>query len=244
MVVYAAIGEPLLGRWAFARLRRRRSSDPRALGRFYVLTIVLQWSWVAAIAAILVLSPGLRPGDLGLRAPHELLPLLTGAGTVAAVLAVWGAAAGARRRSGRRRGAAPERGEAAGSAAAERPAPGSHVAAVLAPRSRRERRLALAVSVTAGVCEELLYRGLFIAFGVALGLPLWAAAVLSCLLFAVAHVYQGWWGLVGPGLLGALFTLTYLGTGSLLIPVVLHLAIDLGGLLFAGSGRRRRVAAA
>ncbi|MFC7327621.1 CPBP family intramembrane glutamic endopeptidase [Marinactinospora rubrisoli] len=241
LVGYAAIGEPLLGWPAFAWLRRRRSSVRWALGAFYALTIAIQVTWVVIVAAILLLSPGLHPGDLGLRAPHALLPLLTGAGTAVAVLVAWWLAGGVRRRFGRSRARAPRQEEPAGR---QRTAPGAHVMAVLAPRSRRERRLAVAVSVTAGVCEEVLYRGLFIAFGVSLGLPVWAAAVLSCLLFAVAHVYQGWWGLVGPGLLGVLFTLTYLGTGSLIVPILLHLAIDLGGLLFTGSGRRRRVAVA
>ncbi|MFD0775522.1 type II CAAX prenyl endopeptidase Rce1 family protein, partial [Streptomonospora algeriensis] len=107
----------------------------------------------------------------------------------------------------------------------------------------RERVAAAVLAVTAGVGEELLYRGLLVAFGVALGLPVWAAAAAACLLFALAHLYQGWWGVVGPGLLGALFMVVYLGTGSLLIPIAAHVVLELRSLLLTGSGRRHRARA-
>ncbi|GAA3763670.1 membrane protease YdiL (CAAX protease family) [Spinactinospora alkalitolerans] len=226
LLAYAAVGEPLLGRRAFAWLERRRHSDPRALSRFYALTIGVQWAWTAVIVVILVLSPGLDPGHLGLRPPDAWLPLLGAvAGFAVAALAVWLLTRG---RGGPRRGSEPK------------VTPGGHVITTLAPRSRTERRLGAGLAVTAGVCEELLYRGLLVAFGVSLGLPVWAAAVLSCLLFALAHLYQGWWGLVGPGVLGALLMVLYLGTGSLLVPIVLHIALDMRALLLTGTGRRHR----
>ncbi|ASU86401.1 hypothetical protein CDO52_23520 [Nocardiopsis gilva YIM 90087] len=117
------------------------------------------------------------------------------------------------------------------------PTPGAEVIEALTPHTAAERRLAAALAVTAGVGEELLYRGLFIALGVSFGLPVWAAAIISCVLFAIAHLYQGWWGLVGPGLVGVLFTVVYLGTGSLIIPILLHILIDVRGLLFPGGDR-------
>ncbi|GAB3208643.1 CPBP family intramembrane glutamic endopeptidase [Marinactinospora thermotolerans] len=236
LVAYAAVGEPLLGRRGFARLERRRPSDPRALTRLYRTTIGVEWTWTALIVVAVLLSPGVQAQHLGLRAPSQWGPLLAAViGFCLAALVLWlltrdRGASGGSRRSGR----------AGGAPSSSRATPGGHVITTLAPRSRTERRLGIGLAITTGICEELLYRGLFVALGVSLGLPLWAAAVASCVLFALAHVYQGWWGLVGPGLLGALFMVLYLGTGSLLIPVVLHILLDTRALLLTGTGRRHR----
>ncbi|WP_184584034.1 CPBP family intramembrane glutamic endopeptidase [Lipingzhangella halophila] len=232
LLMYAAIGEPLLGRRAFAWLQARRQTHPRALLRFYAVTIAAQWLWAAAIVVILLTSPGLTPGHLGLRAPDSWGPLLAAViGFSLALLVVWVLTRDSGGRSGR---------EQHGESHSTAPGAGGQVLATLAPRSRAERRMAAGLAVTAGICEELLYRGLFVALGVAVGLPVWLAAIVSCVLFAVAHIYQGWWGLVGPGLLGALFMVVYLGTGSLVIPIVLHALLDLRSLLLTGSGRRHR----
>ncbi|WP_067963963.1 CPBP family intramembrane glutamic endopeptidase [Nocardiopsis trehalosi] len=229
LLAYAAVGEPLLGRRAFARLERTRDSDPRALLRFYRLSIGIAWAWTAVVVAAVLLAPGLTAAHLGLRAPVAWGPFAGAViGFVLALLVVWLLTRD--RGRGRRPGPEP----------APVPEPAAHVLTVLAPRSRAERRAAGLLAVTAGVCEEVLYRGLFVALGVALGLPVWAAAVLSCVLFALAHVYQGWWGLVGPGLVGALFMVVYLGTGSLFVPIVLHILLDGRSLLLTGRGRRHR----
>ena len=57
------------------------------------------------------------------------------------------------------------------------------------------------------------------------------AAVVLTLLFGVVHLYQGVAGVVSATLLGALMAAVALATGSLLLPVLLHAAIDLRGLL-------------
>ncbi|GAA4948938.1 hypothetical protein GCM10023224_36210 [Streptomonospora halophila] len=233
LVVYAAVGEPLLGRRAFTRLQRTRGSDPRALVRFYRLAMGVHLAWTVAIALIVLLAPGVDAAHLGLRAPQAWLPLLAAVfGFGAALLIIWLIT----RDRGR---SAPETGSPP---LPPLPDPGQALG-VLAPRGSRERRTAAAVAVTAGVGEELLYRGLLVAFGTALGAPVWLAAIAACVLFALAHLYQGWWGLVGPGLLGALFMVVYLGTGSLLIPIAVHIALEMRSLLLSGSGRRHRARA-
>ncbi|MFC3518108.1 CPBP family intramembrane glutamic endopeptidase [Streptomonospora nanhaiensis] len=237
LVVYAAVGEPLLGRLAFAWLRRRRDSDPRALIRFYQLTIGAQAAWTALIAVSVLLAADVAPVHLGLALPRAWGPLVAAAlGFCLAMLVVW-LITRDRGRSRSHRGGAP------GAPPLPPPPDPGQVLAVLSPRTRAERRWAGALAVTAGVSEELLYRAFLVAFGTALGLPVWLAAIASCVLFAVAHVYQGWWGLVGPGLLGALFMVLFLGTGSILLPVLLHILVDLRSLLLSGSGRRHRARA-
>src|SRR5882757_5512718 len=73
------------------------------------------------------------------------------------------------------------------------------------PQSGRERIPFLALALTAGCCEEFLYRGFAMAaFGRA-GFPIWASVVVSSILFGAAHLYQGRGGLIGTGILGLLF---------------------------------------
>jgi membrane protease YdiL (CAAX protease family) len=214
VLAYLLIGEPVWGRIAYARLRRARGTDPLALVRLYRLTVLVEWPLAAAVLAVVALDPGIGAADLGLVRPSGAQ-----AGTVLGmvVAASAGAVIGA---VVIRRAAA--RGETA---------PGVDAVAAMLPRTRRERWWALAVAVTAGVCEELLYRGLLIALFVALGLPVWAAAVAALGVFAVGHLYQGARGVAGVTVLGALFTGAYLLSGSLLPGMWLHVLVDVRGLL-------------
>jgi membrane protease YdiL (CAAX protease family) len=95
------------------------------------------------------------------------------------------------------------------------------------PHTRTDLYLFGGVSLTAGFCEEFLYRGYFIwAFSPWLGW--WGAAALSLPFFAVAHVYQGWNGVLRTGMVGALLTLVVAIFGSLWPAIALHALIDLG----------------
>jgi membrane protease YdiL (CAAX protease family) len=83
------------------------------------------------------------------------------------------------------------------------------------------------------VCEEWLYRGFFLAVVAAVvrGLPETALVAIAAAAFGLAHAYQGWTGVLTTGILGGVMALLYLQTGSLLVPVLLHAAIDLRFLL-------------
>lgn len=94
----------------------------------------------------------------------------------------------------------------------------------LAPTTRRERRLWPAVSLTAGVTEELLYRGLFVVHLHALvpALRPGALAVASAVAFGLAHRYQGPFGVVSSGVLGLAFAVVTIVVGNVLVVVALH----------------------
>jgi membrane protease YdiL (CAAX protease family) len=80
-------------------------------------------------------------------------------------------------------------------------------------------------AVTAGVCEEWLFRGYLIwAFEPYLGW--WAGALLSWAFFTAAHAYQGKSGTKQSGIVAAIMTLIVAVTGSLLPVIALHVAID------------------
>jgi membrane protease YdiL (CAAX protease family) len=109
----------------------------------------------------------------------------------------------------------------------------------LAPHTWSELRLWLALSITAGCCEEFLFRGYLIwAFQPLLGL--WGAAALSLVVFAAAHAYQGAKGMVAVGALGAVFTVVVLTFGSLWPAIVMHAIVDAGEGLVAWLVLRKR----
>jgi membrane protease YdiL (CAAX protease family) len=99
---------------------------------------------------------------------------------------------------------------------------------VLVPRLRGEYHWFIALSVTAGVCEELLYRG-FLVWAMRPRTGLWAAAAISVALFGVAHAYQGAKGIVRTAAVGALFGALALLTGSLAAGIASHALIDILG---------------
>jgi membrane protease YdiL (CAAX protease family) len=215
VLAYLLIGEPVWGRVAYARLRRDRAADPLALVRLYRLTVLVEWPLAAAVLAMVALDPGIDAAGLGL-----VWPSGDRTGTVAGMVAAASAGAVIGAVVVRR------------AAAKGQTVPGTEAVEAKLPRTRRERWWALAVAVTAGVCEELLYRGFLIALFAALGLPVWAAAVAALAVFAVGHVYQGARGVAGVTVLGALFTGAYLLSGSLLPGIWLHVLVDVRGLLF------------
>jgi membrane protease YdiL (CAAX protease family) len=83
------------------------------------------------------------------------------------------------------------------------------------------------VSLTAGFCEEFLFRGYFI-WALSPWLGWWGAAALSLAIFALGHAYQGWSGVLRTAIMGALFTLVVATLDSLWPAIVLHALLDLG----------------
>ena len=100
------------------------------------------------------------------------------------------------------------------------------------PQTQTELYWFGAVSLTAGFCEEFLYRGYFI-WALAPWLGWWGAAALSLALFAIGHAYQGWNGVLRTGIVGLLFTLVVVISNSLWPAIVLHAVVDLGGGMMA-----------
>ncbi len=96
------------------------------------------------------------------------------------------------------------------------------------PHTDREYRWWRAVSVTAGVCEEVLFRG-FLMWFLGQWMSPWLAAIVAGAAFGVGHLYQGPSGMLKTGVTGTLMGLLLAGTGSLLWPIILHAAVDLHG---------------
>lgn len=95
------------------------------------------------------------------------------------------------------------------------------------PRTRPEMALFGGVALTAGFCEECLFRGFFI-WALSPWIGWWGAAALSLAIFALGHLYQGWSGVIRTGLIGLLFTIVVAVSGSLWPAIALHAILDLG----------------
>jgi uncharacterized protein len=95
------------------------------------------------------------------------------------------------------------------------------------PRSSPETTTFLALAVTAGFCEEFLYRGFAMAALARAGMPTWIVVLASSVLFGLAHLYQGRGGLIGTLFLGFVFGGLRVATGSLIPPIAWHAMIDI-----------------
>lgn len=103
----------------------------------------------------------------------------------------------------------------------------------LRPRTVKQAWHFQALSVTAGITEEIIFRGVLLA-AFALVMPLWAAVILSLIAFTVPHAYQGPAGLVRVVPTGAVLTAIVLLGGSLWPAIIAHALIDItAGVTFA-----------
>lgn len=113
--------------------------------------------------------------------------------------------------------------------------------AALLPRNGREMGWMAAMSINAGVSEEIFFR-LVLPFA---AFTLWpdarVAFLIAALLFGAVHAYQGVVGIVATFVVGLLLTFIYLATGQIWLAIALHALMDLRTLvlvpLLTGSWR-------
>ncbi len=101
------------------------------------------------------------------------------------------------------------------------------VAERILPQSRAELLPYAALAITAGICEEFLYRGFAIAVLARLGLQVWLVVVISSILFGLAHSYQGPGGMISTFLAGLVFGVARVRFESLVPAVFWHSSVDL-----------------
>lgn len=99
---------------------------------------------------------------------------------------------------------------------------------MIVPRDAMEFRWFMLLSVTAGVCEELLYRG-FLTWLVGAYFGLVAAIVLVSAVFGLAHAYQGRNGIVKTGAVALVMSGTVVVSGWLIPAMVVHALLDISG---------------
>lgn len=176
---------------------------------FYGRVVCLQWSLVAAMVLILR-RHGLSAGDAGERlgdAPLTFIVTLA----LLLVLAVVSGIILWRLRCAQ---------------------PAALLAAVgrlrrMMPASGVEMAAFALVCLTAGVCEELLYRGWLVnILRVATG-STWVAVVAGAIVFGIGHAYQGVKRILRTAFVGFQLAILFVVLGSLIPGQVLHVGVDL-----------------
>lgn len=231
VLAWIAIGQPLLGRALHRRfLAALDAGRPDARVRFYRLGSAKLWLFAAAVLLLDIASPGVGLARLGLRWP--VMPVGGSTATVLWICLLLGVlgvmVAGSVLGILRAQKTSGVHGSA--STAADR----GKVTRML-PRNHRERRYWALLALSAGVCEEIVYRGFLLAALVALfpGQGAWVYVLAIALVFGCGHLYQGAGGMLASGFIGAIFAALYLLTGSLWLVMLLHTLIDLHPLLLS-----------
>lgn len=99
------------------------------------------------------------------------------------------------------------------------------------PRNRAELPYGAALSINAGVVEELLFRLAMPAMVFAFTGNAAVAVLVSIVVFGLLHAYQGLAGVIGTMIIGAIFMAIYLATGNILVTIVAHALFDLRSLV-------------
>ena len=86
----------------------------------------------------------------------------------------------------------------------------------------------LSIGLGAAISEEIMFRG-FIQKGLEQGLPRSTAIFMTAFLFALMHMIPQ--GLPGYLLAGVVLGIVALATGSILVPIVIHLVFNLSALM-------------
>jgi len=223
LVVWLVVIQPVVGRARYEKLSSAGSQGQSRRLRAYRNSAVREWALVGAVAIVGALSDrgpsavGIPTSDLFPFDRAETASILV-AGVVAVfvgTILVWAVSPPVRMRMARTvRGAA-----------------------LLLPRSAAERLGFVGVAITAGSCEEILYRGFGFQY-VRWLLPhsdVGTAIVVTSVAFGVAHAYQGWLGIVATGVVGAILGWCYWATGSLVVVMILHALIDLRAIALPSS---------
>lgn len=104
---------------------------------------------------------------------------------------------------------------------------------LIRPTTNREHKRFQWLAITAGITEEIVFRGFAIA-ALGLFLPVWGAVLAASCAFILLHSYQGWAGMLKVTAMTVVLTGLYLLGGSLYPVIVLHILVDaMAGGMFA-----------
>jgi len=216
LLAYLVLLEPVLGVRLYRGFLRRLAVDAAARRRYYRMIIAWEWSWMAIVVLIMLPVPH-SLAAIGLVNPNSIGWGLGTGILVGLLISTAAFSSNAQMQDWFRRML-------------------SGVEALL-PATRIERWLYAGVSVSAGVCEELVFRGFVRFYLQGFGVPILLIVLLSALIFGMAHWYQGWKGAAQTALLGAVLMALYVLSNSLVPCVVFHALVDLRILLiYRGPG--------
>ncbi|WP_078544463.1 CPBP family intramembrane glutamic endopeptidase [Litchfieldia alkalitelluris] len=99
------------------------------------------------------------------------------------------------------------------------------------PVTAQDKTVWTYVSWTAGITEEIIYRGfaIFALYSLFPSLSIWWVLIISSVLFGLAHTYQGALNVLKTTLFGFIFSILFIGFGSIIPLIILHFLIDYVG---------------
>jgi membrane protease YdiL (CAAX protease family) len=220
LFLFLLIVAPVWDLYAIPKLKRSPTSEHKI--RYYKM--LCAWMWIASALAVFAIGflplftirPS--PGEISWLLPHPWVRYLVEALIAIAVIIIVVLPVGV----------------VIWKKLTKRPLKYSAAAALKSlsyflPATWAERHWWVFVSITAGVCEETLFRGFMLhylyVFPWTLNLTL--ALLISSVIFGVHHLYQGAGGVAGTAIVGILFGLLFLLTGNLLLPIILHGVMDM-----------------
>lgn len=213
LVAFSILLDPWLGRVLHETARRRvRQGDPLAKVKLYRTVFAAQVLSTLVVLG-LCLFGGIPASRLGLGAPRSW-PLSIGLALGLGGLLLWNAIQ-LRPKALKLREKLKDRAEA------------------VIPTTIAEQRWFAVVSVGAGIAEELSCRG-FLFYYFRLYIPHinnLENILLTSAVFGLGHLYQGWKGIVGTGIVGTVMAGLYLLSGNLFLPMFVHAATDLRALV-------------
>lgn len=233
VIVFALVYEPVLGYFGYRKFKGRVGQDPRARIRYYGKIMI--GLWVPAIFILLLVAfSDVAWTDIGIALPalhvEPMGPFFTYAVPVLVTLYCLAMAyywigyqfsETIRKKMNQAREA-----QTAKAGFSD-----------MLPVTGRERRWWTWVSFTAGITEEIIYRG-FLIYAFSRLFPdvsIWLVMLASSVLFGLAHTYQGVAGVIRTAAIGFVFAMLYVATGSVLLLIVIHFLIDLMARLESGS---------
>lgn len=222
LVFFLVVVLPLWDWYEIPRLKA--STAPRKKVRFYQRIMAV--SWAGAVVALLTTgwaaTFAMRPSEAAWLSPGSRGGLVL-EGLIAGLLIVIILPAVLALRSEKIRAKAGK--------AAKR-------LAFILPSTGEERGWWWLVCITAGICEEVMYRGFLLHYLHLAPFHLsmtWALAVAS-MIFGIGHLYQGITGALQAFVMGLVMGAMFLLTGNLLLPIVAHAVVDLRVLAMLPEG--------
>jgi membrane protease YdiL (CAAX protease family) len=197
MAAYTLLVEPFLRTNFYRMLKKQLNTAPDARILYYRTQVLWEWSWVVVLVVIAI--PISQPlAWIGLVLPNLwgwiiLAALLLGIGLSIVLLQRNPRALSAMQRS-------------------------LQTPSILMPATPLERKWFAVAAITAGICEELLYRGFltrylsiyFPGFGFLL------ISILSGLIYGLSRAYQGLKGIIQTALTGFSYAIIFYLSGNLL----------------------------
>jgi len=98
--------------------------------------------------------------------------------------------------------------------------------AIFMPLNKTEYHWFVGLSFTAGICEEIIYRG-FIYWQLHYYMPVIPAMIITNLVFALSHSATGLKNALYSFFLGMLWSILFVVTGSLWLAMFIHISVDM-----------------